>query len=90
LKCTAVADYVSRIKISLSWKESYLHYTPNGYTSVYCHLQNLEEIDDYIKSHNIEIKILKLKCFLKLEICEKKAKLLDSGIQDHQKGSLAF
>lgn len=52
LKVYAVADgYISRIKISTFGNGKAIYIThPNGYTSVYCHLQNaLGVIDDYIK-----------------------------------------
>jgi hypothetical protein len=52
LKVYAVADgYVSRIKISTFGNGKAIYIThPNGYTTVYCHLQNAQgEIDDYVK-----------------------------------------
>ena len=52
LKVYAVADgYVSRIKFSTFGNGKAIYIThPNGYTSVYCHLQNATgELDAYIK-----------------------------------------
>jgi hypothetical protein len=68
LKVYSVADgYVSRIKISTFGNGKAIYIThPNGYTSVYCHLQNLVgEIDDYIKKAQYRDQTFEIEMFPK-------------------------
>ncbi|WP_413999120.1 M23 family metallopeptidase [Flavobacterium sp. W1B] len=64
----AVADgYVSRIKVSTFGNGKAIYIThPNGYTSVYCHLQKTTDaIDDYIMKAHYKEKSFELELFLK-------------------------
>lgn len=64
----AVADgYVSRIKISTFGNGKAIYIThPNGYTSVYCHLQKATaEIENYIKSAHYKEQSFEVELFLK-------------------------
>ena len=68
LKVYAVADgYVSRIKISTFGNGKAIYIThPNGYTSVYCHLQNAQgPIDDYIKKGQYKEQSFEIELFPK-------------------------
>ena len=68
LKVYAVADgYVSRIKISTFGNGKAIYIThPNGYTSVYCHLQNAQgSIDDYIKKAQYKEQSFEIELFPK-------------------------
>jgi len=68
LKVYAVADgYVSRIKISTFGNGKAIYIThPNGYTSVYCHLQNAQgPIDDYIKKAQYKEQSFEIELFPK-------------------------
>ncbi|NRS89307.1 murein DD-endopeptidase MepM/ murein hydrolase activator NlpD [Flavobacterium sp. 7E] len=68
LEVHAVADgYVSRIKMSPYGNGKAIYIThPNGYTSVYCHLQNANaEILDYIHKAYYKEKAFEIELFLK-------------------------
>jgi hypothetical protein len=68
LNVYAVADgYVSRIKISTFGNGKAIYIThPNGYTSVYCHLQNAQgPIDDYIKKGQYKEQSFEIELFPK-------------------------
>ena len=68
LKVYAVADgFISRIKISTFGNGKAIYVThPNGYTSVYCHLQNsLGEIDEYIKKAQYKEQSFEIELFPK-------------------------
>ena len=67
----AVADgYVSRIKMSPYGNGKAIYIThPNGYTSVYCHLQNANaEIKDYIYKAYYKEEAYEIELFLKPHI----------------------
>jgi murein DD-endopeptidase MepM/ murein hydrolase activator NlpD len=64
----AVADgYVSRIKISTFGNGKAIYIThPNGFTSVYCHLQKpTDAINDYIQKAHYEEQSFEIELFLK-------------------------
>lgn len=68
LNVYAVADgYVSRIKISTFGNGKAIYIThPNGYTSVYCHLQKTTDaIDEYIQKAHYKEKSFEIELFLK-------------------------
>lgn len=68
LKVYAVADgYISRIKISTFGNGKAIYIThPNGYTSVYGHLQRADEtIDAYIKKSHYALKSFEIELFPK-------------------------
>ncbi|MEZ7503711.1 M23 family metallopeptidase [Flavobacterium sp. Arc2] len=68
LEVHAVADgYVSRIKISTFGNGKAIYIThPNGYTSVYCHLQRATgEIESYIYKTHYNEKSFEIEMFLK-------------------------
>lgn len=68
LSVHAVADgYVSRIKVSTFGNGKAIYIThPNGYTSVYCHLQQTTDaIEDYIKKAHYKEKSFEMELFLK-------------------------
>lgn len=76
----AVADgYVSRIKISTFGNGKAIYIThPNGYTSVYCHLQKTTDaIDDYIQKAHYKEQSFEIELFLKLnELMVKKGQTI--------------
>ena len=68
LSVHAVADgYVSRIKVSTFGNGKAIYIThPNGYTTVYCHLQRTTDaIEDYIKKAHYKEKSFEMELFLK-------------------------
>ncbi|WP_369765546.1 M23 family metallopeptidase [Flavobacterium sp. WC2429] len=68
LEVHAVADgYVSRIKISTFGNGKAIYIThPNGFTSVYCHLQKAtDEIESYIKKGHYKEQAFEIELFLK-------------------------
>lgn len=68
LKVYAVADgYISRIKISTFGNGKAIYIThPNGYTSVYGHLQRSNDvIENYIKKSHYALKSFEIELFLK-------------------------
>ncbi|PKH68087.1 M23 family peptidase [Flavobacterium sp. ALD4] len=68
LNVHAVADgYVSRIKISTFGNGKAIYIThPNGYTSVYCHLQKgTDAIESYIEKTHYKEKSFEIEMFLK-------------------------
>ncbi|CAM2906676.1 M23 family metallopeptidase [Flavobacterium frigoris] len=68
LNVHAVADgYVSRIKISTFGNGRAIYIThPNGFTSVYCHLQKgTDAIESYIKKTHYKEKAFEIEMFLK-------------------------
>lgn len=68
LEVHAVADgYVSRIKISTFGNGKAIYIThPNGFTSVYCHLQKATgEIENYIKKSHYKEQAFEIELFLK-------------------------
>jgi murein DD-endopeptidase MepM/ murein hydrolase activator NlpD len=70
LKVYAVADgYISRIKISTFGNGKAIYIThPNGFTSVYGHLQIANEgIEDYIKKNHYALKSFEIELFPKPE-----------------------
>jgi murein DD-endopeptidase MepM/ murein hydrolase activator NlpD len=70
LKVYAIADgYISRIKISTFGNGKAIYIThPNGYTSVYGHLQRANDgIEDYIKKSHYALKSFEIELFPKPE-----------------------
>jgi len=68
LRVHAIADgYVSRIKISTFGNGKCIYIThPNGYTSVYGHLQTtVDEIQEYVKKTHYKEKAYEIEMFLK-------------------------
>jgi hypothetical protein len=68
LEVHAVADgYVSRIKVSTFGNGKAIYIThPNGFTSVYCHLQKAtDEIENYIKKAHYKEQSFEIELFLK-------------------------
>lgn len=68
LKVYAVADgYISRIKISTFGNGKAIYIThPNGYTSVYGHLQRANDaVENYIKKSHYALKSFEIELFLK-------------------------
>lgn len=80
LKVYAVADgYISRIKISTFGNGKAIYIThPNGYTSVYGHLQRANDaIENYIKKSHYALKSFEIELFLKPdELIVKKGQII--------------